>query len=232
MTAPLVDASGVVRRFGLRTAVGGVDLRVEPGQKVAIVGANGAGKTTLLKMVAGLIRPDEGEIQVLGHDYPEGRNDARARMGYLGHDPLVYLDLTAAQNLALYAALFGVPEDRGFEELEHVGLLARAHDQVRTFSRGMVQRLGIARMLLHRPTLFLMDEPFSGLDTRAIEVVDRTLDALTAEQGLVFVTHDLDRAARHANRVMALFEGQTAFEVAIGDLTAEALQTKYSELLA
>ena len=142
----MVTARGLVHAYGERRAVDGVDLDLVPGERVALAGANGAGKSTLLRMLATLIRPKSGDLVVLGHEVPERARDARTGIGYLAHDPLVYLDLTARQNLELYGDLYGVDglDERILDLLDQVDLLARAEDTVRTFSRGMAQRLALA----------------------------------------------------------------------------------------
>ena len=143
----MVTARGLVHAYGERRAVDGVDLDLVPGERVALAGANGAGKSTLLRMLATLIRPKSGDLVVLGHEVPDHARAARTGIGYLAHDPLVYLEL--------YGDLYGVDglDERILDLLDQVDLLARAEDTVRTFSRGMAQRLALARMLLHRPRL-------------------------------------------------------------------------------
>ena len=137
-----------MRAFGGRRAVDGVDLDLAPGRRMSVVGPNGAGKSTLLRILATLLRPDTGTLELTGHDCDRHAQRARPHLGYLGHDPLVYLDLTAWQNLELFGDLYGVDglRERVPAALSRVGLLPRAHDPVRTFSRGMAQRLGIARV--------------------------------------------------------------------------------------
>jgi len=227
----MIEADGLVRRFASRPALDGLSLTLRAGDCLALIGPNGAGKTTLLRVIAGLLRPDGGAISVGGHRYPEARQAARPLIGYLGHDPLVYLDLTASQNLELYADLYGVPSGRVLAWLERVGLLARAYDPVRTFSRGMVQRLALARLLLHEPRLLLLDEPFSGLDAAGGELLEGVLRGLGGERGLVLVTHDMAIAARHATRVMGLRRGVAAFEME-GPVGHADLAARYAEVIS
>jgi heme exporter protein A len=232
--APLIDASGLVRSFGGRRAVDSVDLRVAPGERVAIVGPNGAGKTTLLRIAATLLRSEAGTLTVLGLPMPGQAQVARRHLGYLGHDPMVYLDLTARQNLELFADLYGIADatERVSRALSMVGLLARSNDPVRTFSRGMAQRLGIARLTLHDPRLLLLDEPYTGLDTHGARLLDDLLDGLRPDQGVVLVTHELDRALVRADRVVVMRTGRVAARIETAGLGLEQFRSGYADLVA
>ena len=232
--APLIDATGLVRGFAGRRAVDRIDLHVAPGERIAVVGPNGAGKTTLLRIVATLLRRESGTLSLLGCAIPEEAQRARRGLGYLGHDPMVYLDLTARQNLELFADLYGVPDapDRIGDALSRVGLLARSHDAVRTFSRGMAQRLGIARLTLHDPRLLLLDEPYTGLDSRGAGLLDDLIADLRPDQGLVMVTHELDRALAGTDRVLVMRAGRVAAELSCAGMSADAFGAQYAELTA
>src|SRR5690606_7726295 len=177
---------------------------------LAVLGPNGAGKSTLLRMLATLLRPEAGELTVCGRRLPDEAGAARAEIGYLGHDPLVYLDLTARQNLELYADLYGLPGGRRLvdDALERVGLLARSYDTVRTFSRGMAQRLGLARVLLHDPRLLLLDEPYAGLDAAGAHLLDEVLGDASRGRGVVIVTHEVERGVALAGRLLVLRAGR------------------------
>lgn len=220
-----------MKRFGERPALAGVDVGLGGGGRLAILGPNGAGKSTLLRMLATLLRPEEGDLAVCGEPLPDRAARVRGRIGYLGHDPLVYLDLTAHQNLELYADLYGVPDatDRIREGLDRVGLLARAFDPVRTFSRGMAQRLGLARALLHAPDLLLLDEPHAGLDAPGVRLLDHVLADLGRGQGAVVVTHEVERAAGLADRVLVLRAGRVVMDERP---PAAGLRSRYEELVA
>ncbi len=197
---------------------------------VALLGPNGAGKTTLLRMLATLHRPDRGELTVLGHRLPDHAARARRGIGYLGHDPLVYLDLTPWQNLRLFADLYGAPRDRDRLEalLDRVGLLPRAYDVVRTFSRGMVQRLGVARLLLHDPKLLLLDEPTAGLDAPG----GALLDSVLAEgRTTVVVTHDVEWAARRAHQLLVLRGGRLVETIDPAGHEPAVVRTSYERLV-
>ena len=177
-----------------------------------MLGPNGAGKSTLLRTLATLLRPDGGALTVAGHPLPAAARRARGLIGYLGHDPLLYLDLTAWQNLELFADLYGVPSprERVEEGLARVGLLGRAFDPVRSFSRGMAQRLGLARLMLHRPVLLLLDEPYAGLDAPGAALLDEVMAEARGTRGVVLVTHDVERAVGLADRLLVLHRGRVA----------------------
>lgn len=208
-----------------------MDITLDEGETLAIVGPNGAGKTTLLRMLATLHRPSAGTLSIMGHQVPDTAHKVRPHLGYLGHDPLVYLDLTALQNLELFADLYGIPDARTRIEdlLDQVGLLPRAFEPVRTFSRGMAQRLGIARLLLHRPSLLLLDEPNSGLDASGSVLMDRVIAEGTS---VVVVTHDVERAVQVADRVMVLRAGKLRLQRATAGLDPVAFRAEYEREVA
>ncbi len=225
----LVRGRGLVKAFGDRRAVDRVDVDLAAGECLAVLGPNGAGKSTLLRMLATLLRPEAGELSVCGAPLPDRAIRARAEIGYLGHDPLVYLDLTARQNLELYADLYGLEDApaRITEGLDRVGLLARSFDPVRTFSRGMAQRLGLARALLHRPRLLLLDEPYAGLDAAGARLLDGVIGDLGATRGAVMITHEVERGVAMAGRVLVLRAGRPVLSegtAALGDGFRRALR--------
>ena len=176
------------------------------GECLAIVGANGAGKSTLLRMLATLLRPDNGTIALFGDALPGSARLARPKIGYLGHDALVYRDLTCAQNMELAADLYAVDRGEIHPALDRVGLLSRAHDPVHELSRGMTQRLGLARLTLHRPALLLLDEPHASLDEEGCALLDEIITG-RGETGVVIVTHDQERATRLGDRSITLASG-------------------------
>ena len=223
-----------MKRFGDRRAVDRVDIALAPGECLAVLGPNGAGKSTLLRMVATLLRPEAGTLEVCGSALPREAASARGRIGYLGHDPLVYLDLTPRQNLELYADLHGLSDvrERIDAGLDHVGLRARSFDPVRTFSRGMAQRLGLARALLHDPTLLLFDEPYAGLDAAGARLLDRVLADLGPERGAVMVTHEVERGVALAGRVMVMRAGRVVLRETTDGADGATFRTRYEELVA
>ncbi len=175
--APAVVVSGLGKRLDSRAVLAGIDLRVDAGEVVAILGENGAGKTTLLRVLATLSRPSAGRVELFGQEVGRGDASARARLGLVGHRSMLYRDLSARENLVLFGRLCGVVDARAraTELLEMVGLTARGDEPVRSLSRGMVQRLAIARALVHRPELLLADEPFTGLDRESAGVLEACL---------------------------------------------------------
>jgi heme exporter protein A len=209
-----VRAEGLTRTFAGTPVLTGVDLTVRGGEALALLGPNGAGKTTLLRILALLLRPSGGRLALFGTDARTAPPALRRRIGYVGHESLCYPDLTAAENLAFYARLFEVPEAprRIAELLAWAGLEAAERRPVRVYSRGMGQRLALARALLHEPDLLLLDEPFSGLDPQAVDALQERLGTLRAAgHAIVLTTHDLERAAPVATRLALLHRGRIAW---------------------
>ena len=193
----MIRGRGLEKRFGRKRVLTGVDVDVPRGGFAMVTGSNGSGKTTLLRLLAGLARPTRGELDV-GVD--------RSRLGYLAHEPLVYRELTAIENLDLFGRLYRVPErrERIGMVLERFSLWDARHDRVSTYSRGMTQRLALCRTLLHDPELIVLDEPYSALDESGATLLDHELEALAAERTLVVSTHDPDRIALLATTMVAL----------------------------
>ena len=227
----MIALHGIRHDFAGRVVLDGVDLEVPRGQRLALLGPNGAGKSTLLRIAASLLSPRAGTVRVAGHEYPGGVNAARAEIGYLGHDPQVYLDLSPWQNLRLFGDLYGVPDLRRRipDALSAVGLLARAHDPVRTFSRGMAQRMGIARMGLHDPSVLLLDEPYTGLDADGSRLLDAVIRGTSDDATVVMVTHDLARARALCGRVVMLDRGGVVFDLDSASVGDAELASRYDE---
>jgi heme ABC exporter ATP-binding subunit CcmA len=221
---PLLQARGLCRSFGRVRVLRDVDLTLHAGEAVAVAGPNGAGKTTLLRLLAGLMRPSGGEILVLGRLLRREGHDARRAMGLVSHQSLLYDDLTLLENLTFAARLYGVPRPRetALEALEAAGLGARADESPRRLSRGLAQRAAIARAMLHRPRILLLDEPFTALDAVSAERLREELRRRLAEgMGLVIVTHHLGEVWEVANRVAVMVEGKwAAQELREGSLAA------------
>ena len=204
-----IELDGLGRRFGERVALLGVSLRLDEGGTLAVLGANGAGKTTLLRLLAGLLRPHEGSARVLGAELPRERWRLPARVGYLGHEPLLYRELSGRENLDYHARLHGAPPLRVGELLGAVGMEGRADEPVRELSKGMVQRLAVARAVLHDPALLLLDEPRANLDPAAAERLE-PLIGKGSGRTRVIVSHDVAWALSEADQVLRLKDGRPA----------------------
>jgi heme exporter protein A len=205
--APAVALRGLGRAYGERVALAGVSLELPRGATLAVFGANGAGKTTLLRVLATLLRPHAGEVVVLGRRLPREGWAVRGRVGLLAHEPLLYRDLSARENLRFHARLHGVPDGRGLELLEAVGMARRADEPVRSLSRGMTQRVAICRAVLHRPELLLLDEPLANLDPGAADAV-APLIGRSAAAARVLISHDAEVGLAEADFVLGLRSGR------------------------
>ena len=205
-----VEARHLTKVFGTRKAVDDVSFELPEGAFLSVFGPNGAGKTTLLRVLSTLARPSAGEARICGYDLKESPDEARGVIGMISHAPMLYPDLTAEENLMLYAELYGVenPKGRVGELLDAVGLSHRRLDQVRTFSRGMTQRVSIARALVHDPRIVFLDEPYSGLDPHAVDVFDELIGAMRADRTFVMVSHDLRKGFEMCTHVMVMSRGK------------------------
>jgi heme exporter protein A len=204
-----IELDNLERRYGERVALAGVTLRLEQGQTLAVLGGNGAGKTTLLRVLAGLLRPQGGRARVLGAELPAERWKLPAQVGYLGHEPLLYRELSGRENLRYHADLHGVPRARVAELLAAVGMAERADDPVRELSKGLVQRLAAARAVLHEPALLLLDEPRANLDPAAAELLEPLIGRASGRTR-VLVSHDVEGALAEADASIGLKDGRPA----------------------
>jgi heme exporter protein A len=219
-----IELDGLTRRFGERVALDGVSLSLPAGATLVVFGPNGAGKSTLLRVLATLLRPHAGATRVLGRALPDEGWAVRGRIGLLGHDPLLYRDLTARENLRFHARLHGVPAARADDLLEQVGLAPRAGDKVHTLSRGMVQRLAVCRTVLHEPELLLLDEPRANLDPAAAELVEPLVGAASGRTRVV-TSHDPSGGLAEADLALGLRAGRAALvrraaDVEVADIGA------------
>ena len=206
----MIETKKLVKRFGLKVVLRGVDFSVQPGEFVALLGPNGAGKTTFLRILASLSRPSLGEVKVANYKLPDQAAQVRAKLGVVSHLPLLYPDLTAEENLRFYARMYGIEKQEGriTQVLDMVGLEHRRKDLVSTFSRGMQQRLAIGRAVVHDPEVMLFDEPYTGLDQDASEMLDDVLRSVAAKgRTVVMTSHDLARAEDLATRFDILSRG-------------------------
>jgi heme exporter protein A len=224
---PGIELSGLVRRFGERIVLRDVSLRLPVGSTLAVLGRNGAGKSTLLRILATLLRPHAGDVRVLGEALPRRAFAVRGRIGLLGHDPLLYRDLSGRENLTYHARLHGAGVDRVEELLDFVRMRDRADEPVRLLSRGMVQRLAVCRAVLHRPRLLLLDEPLANLDPAATGLV---APLIGRESGTtrVLTSHDPRAALAEADLVLGLEDGRVAFVSEAGGVDATALERLYA----
>ena len=210
--APAIRVAGLRRDYGDRPALDGVGFELPAGASLVVLGPNGAGKTTLLRILATLLRPSGGEVSVLGCSLPDEAWKLRGKIGYLGHEPLLYRDLSGRENLRFQARLHGIDaeaaEARIEEVLRAVGMQRRADERVVELSAGMRQRLSICRCVLHEPELLLLDEPDSNLDVEGRELARELIGPGAATR--VVVTHDPDRFLPEADQVLRLGIGETA----------------------
>ncbi len=230
----MIQVRKLIKRFGLKNVLRGLDFDVQAGEFVALLGPNGAGKTTFLRILASLSRPSLGQVNVAGYKLPSQAAAVRRRLGVVSHLPLLYGDLTADENLQFYGRMYDLAnlEARIVEVLDMVGLLARRRDLVRTFSRGMQQRLAIGRAVLHNPDVMLFDEPYTGLDQDASEMLDDVLkNVAAAGRTVVMTSHDLARAEGLATRFDVLSRGVIAASVSRAELNNTNLLTFYKQAL-
>lgn len=227
----MIRISGLVKNYGLHTVLRGVTLHVRAGEFVTLVGPNGAGKSTLMRIASTLLAPTAGEVTIGGWLLPQYSNRIRRYIGLVSHQTLLYDDLTAAENLSFYARLYQLDneKERVAQALKQVGLTARQRDPVRTFSRGMLQRLTIARATLHEPDVLLLDEPYTGLDQDASALLDELLQR-ESDNGrtILMITHDLVHGLDLCDRVAILSRGKIACELNSRDVSAAEFLELYT----
>lgn len=204
---PAIELRGLTRYFGERAALVDVTVQVPAGATLAVLGRNGAGKSTLLRILATLLRPHSGRVEVLGQELPRRAFAVRARLGLLAHEPLLYRDLTGRENLRYHARLHGLSRSRVEDVIREVAMEGRADEPVRLLSRGLVQRLAIARAVLHDPALLLLDEPRANLDPGASELVE-SLIGRASGRTRILTSHDPRSAVAEADLVLGLRDGR------------------------
>jgi heme exporter protein A len=233
--APAVQARQVEKCFGPVPALRGISFDLAAGEFLTLFGPNGAGKTTLLRILCGAVRPTRGAVLVSGHPVADSDGPWRRRIGLLSHQTFLYPGLSAAENLEFYARLYSLADRRAVvaRALEDVGLAERRNDAVRTFSRGMQQRLALARTLLHDPEVVFLDEPYTGLDPHAAAMLNRTLQRLRDERRtVVLVTHNLSQGLEMADRVAVQVRGRWISDEPRGAVDAAAFERVYTERVA
>jgi heme exporter protein A len=221
-----IELDGLSRHYGEREALSGVSLTLRERQTLVVFGPNGAGKTTLLRVLATLLRPHSGRVEVLGESIPERAWAVRGRIGLLGHEPLLYRELTARENLRFHARLHDVAGERVEQLLASVRMEDRADEPIRTLSRGMVQRVAVARAVLHDPELLLLDEPRANLDPAAAELVEPLIGAASGRTRVI-CSHDPGGGLAEADLVLGLREGRAAMLAAAADVDAGAVTELY-----
>lgn len=230
----MIEVRSLTKTFGLKPVLRGVDLDVAAGECVALFGPNGAGKTTLLRILSTLTKPTLGMVRIAGGLLPAQAEAVRQRLGVIAHQPLVYGDLTAEENLQFYAKLYGLREAsaRILVLLERVGLAARRRELARTFSRGMHQRLAIARALLASPSVYLMDEPYTGLDPAGTALLDEIVRELVAQGASVLMTtHSIAHSLALADRAVLLAKGKFVLSARRGTMSAAEFQSEYERAI-
>lgn len=231
---PVIEVKKLVKRFGLKTILKGLEFSAEPGEFVGLLGPNGAGKTTFLRIMSSLSRPTMGLVKVAGFYLPQQAAGVRANLGVLSHQPLLYGDLTGEENLQFYGRMYAVEnlEARIGEVLDLVDLSKRGRDLVRTYSRGMAQRLAIARAVIHDPSILLLDEPYTGLDQDASAMLDTVLKQIAAQgRTVVMTSHDLARSEDLATRFDVLSRGKIIASARRDEIPKDGLLAFYRRSL-
>ena len=218
------------KAFGTLKAVDGIDFELKQGEFLTVFGPNGAGKTTLIKILAGLTQPSSGTAKVAGFDIAEGHPEMRKEIGIISHATALYADLTPLENLIFFGRMHGLkqPEDRALKVIDEVGLSPRRNDRVRTFSRGMLQRLSIARAVLHDPAILFLDEPFTGVDLHATNVLKEHLQRLhDRHRTILMTTHDISCGLEMCDKVALQVQGKFAFLENITDIDKDQFESIY-----
>lgn len=229
----IVEVTGIEKSFGNTLALAGIDLRVEKGEFLTIIGPNGAGKTTLLKILSTLMKPTSGEGKIVGFDLKQEEDNLRREIGMLSHYTFLYENLTAYENLKFYGRLYQVKniEKEIKRVIEEVGLENRLHDTVRTLSRGMKQRLSIARSIIHNPSLLLLDEPYTGLDRWSEKKLNDILKRFHSRgKTIIMTTHNLSFSLELGDRVIILSSGKIVHEQPVAGISLAELENLYPQL--
>jgi len=225
-----IQVRGLTKSFGDHPALSGIDLSVRRGESVAIFGPNGAGKTTLIKILAAIMNPSSGEVLIDGLSVKATAHKAQRKIGVVSHHTFLYSNLTAYENLKFYSRMYDITatDERIREAVELVGMTPRLNDQAGTFSRGMQQRLSIARSLIHKPSIMLLDEPETGLDQQAISILWKVMRPGNGEiRTIVFSTHSLERGHELSDRFIILNKGRVVFENTKQGLDIDGLREAY-----
>ncbi|MCC6676426.1 MAG: ABC transporter ATP-binding protein [Phycisphaerales bacterium] len=222
--APAVSADGLGCTIDGRRVLSGISLEIPVGAAVSLLGANGAGKSTLLRLLSTLVAPTDGRLRLFGFDGSRATAALRARIGLVGHQSMLYRDLSLLENLEFFGKLYGVPapRERAMHLITRLGLAGREHDPVRALSRGMTQRVAVARALVHSPPLLLADEPFSGLDASSAAALEELFEALrSGGTTIIMASHDVAQSLRLSRRIIALRAGRVVLDAPSCSLDAE-----------
>lgn len=225
-----IEIRGLTKAFSNKLALRGIDLRVGRGESVVIFGPNGAGKTTLIKVLATIMNPTSGIVLVDGLNIKHNAEEIRSKIGVVTHRTFLYSNLTAYENLEFYSCMFHVPQrkERIHEVLAMLEMASRLHDRVGTLSQGMQQRLAIARVLLHKPSIMLLDEPEAGLDWQAISMLWKALETEGEQKRtIILTTHNLERGLELGDRLLILNRGKIVYQKTRQDLDLPALKEAY-----
>ncbi len=227
-----IEARGLTKSFSGSPVLRGIDLDINQGDSVVILGPNGAGKTTLIKVLATIMKPSSGELTITGLHYKKNDEEIRRKIGVVTHQTYFYGNLTAYDNLEFYSRMYGVPDfrERILEVVSMVGMTSRLYDRVGTFSRGMQQRMSIARALLHKPSIMLLDEPETGLDQDALSVLWTVVKGQdTEKRTIILTTHNLKRGLELGDRLVILCNGKITHEQSCEGLDLAGLKQTYQE---
>jgi heme exporter protein A len=234
VSAPYLEIKGLKKTYSLKPILRGIDFVLVQGECMALLGANGAGKTTLLRILACLTKPGAGTVRIDGLDIVREAQHVRHLVGFVGHQPNLYDELTVLENLLFFGRMYSVKHahERAVTLLQQVGLARRAGERVGTLSRGQIQRLALARALLHSPQLLLLDEPDAGLDDEGIELLEELLREHTKRGGTtLFTTHNFERAVKFSNRICMLDGGRVVYQQATSGLEPGGVRQAYQEVL-
>jgi heme exporter protein A len=226
----IINMRGVTKAFSTRLVLNKIDLEIAGAHSVFLCGVNGVGKSTLLRIVAGLLYPDKGTVQICGHNIGKDPEKAKPQLGVISHKSMVYPNLTAIENLSFFANLYGVKDSTArIDKLLHdVGLFSYRYDRAGTLSRGLLQRLAIARALVHHPSVLLADEPFTGLDREACQHLISVLSDFTNNAGTILMTtHDVNIGLKCCDRVLVLDKSSLIFDAMKSDIDADSFAHDY-----
>ena len=233
-TAPAIAVRGLWKYFDHFPALRGIDLELERGRFLTVFGPNGAGKTTLIKVLSTQLKPSEGTALIEGHDVVSAADQVRKEIGVISHNTYLYPNLSAIENLLFYGRMYGLADARAraLGLIERVGLRGRMEDRVGTFSRGMQQRLSIARALLHEPTVMFLDEPYTGLDQHASRMLRQVLETLhTGERTLILTTHNLEQGLEMCDEVAVQVSGRMVYRQPVSAVSRTGFEEVYFSLV-